>query len=75
MDDIRCTQCGTTGLEDGFVMDSGEGARGFARWVAGVLEKGPLGGARTMGRTKRQIDAYRCPRCSHLELYATDVTR
>lgn len=73
MTDIRCTQCGTTGLEAGFVLDAGEGSRGFARWVAGALEKGPLGGARRSGRAKRQIDAYRCPNCSHLELYATET--
>ena len=54
------------------MMDAGKGSRGFGRWVEGALEKGPLGGARLSGRPKRQIDAYRCPNCSHLELYATE---
>ncbi|MFB7243729.1 hypothetical protein CW362_02480 [Streptomyces populi] len=58
------------GLEPGFVEDSGQGARGFARWGEGVLERGPLGGARPMGRPRRQIDAFRCPDCAHLELFA-----
>ncbi len=75
MDSIRCTQCGTSQLEEGFVLDAGEGSRGYTRWVQGALEKGPLGNARRMGRTKRQIEAYRCPKCGHLELFATEVQR
>ncbi|MFF8711359.1 hypothetical protein ACF07T_07960 [Streptomyces sp. NPDC015184] len=67
---IRCTQCGAVGLEQGFVEDLGQGSRGFSQWVAGPLEKGPLGNAKRMGRPHRQIDAYRCPRCGHLELFA-----
>lgn len=74
MAEVTCTHCGTTGLEPGFVMDAGEGARGFARWVQGALERGPFGGARLMGRPKWEIDAYRCPRCHHLELFASRQT-
>ncbi|WP_285564937.1 hypothetical protein [Streptomyces sp. RTGN2] len=71
MNNIRCTQCGAVGLEPGFVEDSGQGSRGYARWIAGALERGLFGGARRMGRPHWQIDAYRCPTCSHLELFAT----
>ncbi|WP_411102912.1 hypothetical protein [Streptomyces sp. cmx-4-9] len=70
--DVRCTYCGAVGLEPGFVEDAGEGARGFARWIAGPLELGWLGGAKRMGRPRRRIDAYRCRQCGHLELFATD---
>ncbi|MDI5973846.1 hypothetical protein POF50_031660 [Streptomyces sp. SL13] len=75
MNSIRCTQCGAVGLEDGFLLDAGEGSRGFARWVEGALEKGLLGGAKRMGRPRRQIEAFRCPACGHLELFATESTR
>ncbi|MBN3929876.1 hypothetical protein IQ279_09525 [Streptomyces verrucosisporus] len=70
MDTVKCTQCGTTGLEPGFIEDSGDNSRGYARWIAGPLEFGPFGGARRMGRPRWQIDAYRCPKCGHLELFA-----
>ncbi len=70
MNDIKCTQCGAVGLEQGFVEDTGEGTRGYARWIAGALERGPFGGAKRMGRRRWQIDAYRCPQCAHLELFA-----
>jgi predicted nucleic-acid-binding Zn-ribbon protein len=70
MNDIKCTQCGAVGLEQGFVEDTGEGTRGYARWIAGALERGPFGGAKRMGRSRWQIDAYRCPQCGHLELFA-----
>ncbi|MEW2128986.1 hypothetical protein [Streptomyces sp. NPDC005435] len=72
MDNIRCTQCGTVGLEPGFVEDSGQGARGFARWIAGSLQLGPLGNAKRLGRPRRRIDAWRCPACAHLELFAAE---
>ncbi|WP_149179341.1 hypothetical protein [Streptomyces sp. TRM49041] len=67
---MKCTQCGTVGLEPGFVEDAGESSRGYARWVAGALERGIFGGAKRMGRPRWQIDAGRCPQCGHLELFA-----
>ncbi|MGW2564130.1 hypothetical protein ACWCXB_33925 [Streptomyces sp. NPDC001514] len=67
---MKCTQCGRAGLEPGFIEDTGEHSRGYARWIAGALERGILGGAKRMGRPRWQIDAYRCPTCGHLELFA-----
>lgn len=72
VDTLKCTQCGTVGLEPGFVEDDGEHSRGYARWIAGPLERGVLGGAKRMGRARWQIDAGRCPRCGHLELFARE---
>jgi DNA-directed RNA polymerase subunit RPC12/RpoP len=71
MDNYKCTQCGSGGLEPGFVEDSGENSRGYARWITGALERGPLGRAKRMGRQRWQIDAHRCPSCGHLELFAS----
>lgn len=71
MDDIRCTHCGATGLEQGFIDDAGENSRGYAQWIEGALERGIFGGAKRMGRPHWQIDAYRCPNCSHLELFTS----
>lgn len=69
---MKCTQCGTVGLEPGFIEDAGENSRGYARWIAGRLERGVFGGAKRMGRPRWQIDAHRCPTCGHLELFARD---
>ncbi len=66
----RCGQCGAGELEPGFVEDAGEGSRGFARWVAGPLERGIFGGAKRFGRERWEIEAFRCVGCGHLELYA-----
>ncbi|MCP9955807.1 MULTISPECIES: hypothetical protein [Actinomadura] len=70
MKQSRCTQCGTEGLEPGFIEDAGEHSRGYARWIAGPLERGIFGGAKRMGRQRWQIEAWRCPQCGHLELFA-----
>lgn len=67
---MHCTHCGGQGLAPGFIEDSGEHAKGHARWVEGVLELGFFGGAKRAGRTRWLIDAFRCKDCSHLELFA-----
>jgi hypothetical protein len=68
----RCTHCGAEELELGFIEDRGQHSGGYGRWVQGSLELGVFGGARRMGRQRRPIEAYRCSRCSHLELFASD---
>ncbi|MEU8947130.1 hypothetical protein [Streptomyces sp. NPDC048489] len=70
MNNMRCTQCHQVGLEQGFVSDSGSGALGFARWFGGFLERGIWGIVKTRGLPQWQIDAFRCPNCAHLELFA-----
>ncbi|WP_370110074.1 hypothetical protein [Streptacidiphilus sp. MAP12-33] len=64
----RCTYCGAQDLEPGFLDDPrGSGA---TKWIAGRLERGPLGGARRLGRLRREVHALRCTTCGHLELFA-----
>ena len=64
-----CSACGGQAMEPGFIEANGEGSRGFARWIPGVLEVGLFGGARRMGRQRFAIATLRCMRCQHLELY------
>ena len=70
---IRCTCCGTTGLQQGFILDNAPAGRGDTRWVAGLIERGPLGRARTARRLHLRIDAFRCHTCGHLEMFATQA--
>lgn len=69
MADPRCSACQAVGLEPGFVEDAGESSRGYARWIPGPLQKGPFGGAQRLGKQRRDIAAYRCGECGHLDLY------
>jgi hypothetical protein len=62
-----CLRCGGA-LEEGFIDDAGEGARGRARWIPGPIEHGPLGGTKRMGKPRLDITAYRCTQCGRLEL-------
>ncbi|MFD1541281.1 hypothetical protein [Nonomuraea guangzhouensis] len=66
---MNCTQCDGTDLEPGFIEDKGEGSQGYGRWIQGALERGLFGGAKRMGRAVWIIEAFRCTRCSHLELF------
>jgi hypothetical protein len=70
MNDVKCTYCGAIGLEPGFILDSGEGSRGFTRWVEGALERGTFGGAKVFRRPHWKVDVFRCPQCRHLEMFA-----
>ncbi|UGQ14302.1 hypothetical protein LO772_12330 [Yinghuangia sp. ASG 101] len=70
-DELRCTRCSAHGLEAGFIEDTGQSATGNVRWIAGRLERGMFGGAKRRGRSRWQLDAFRCPGCGHLELFAT----
>jgi phage FluMu protein Com len=72
MNQLRCTHCGTVGLEQGFVEDTGRASFGFVRWVPGLLERGAFGIAKSRGRPRLQVDAFRCPNCAHLELFAAN---
>ena len=65
-----CTQCKSGNLVAGFISDFGQSAPGFSKWVEGALERGVFGGAKQLGRPKWEIDAYRCPSCGHLEMFA-----
>ena len=71
MSDGKCSQCGNEGLEPGFLSDAQAQTPGFAVWVDGELEQGVFGGVKLWGRPKFQVDAYRCPNCSHLELFTS----
>lgn len=65
-----CAWCGSTRLEPGFIEDTGQGSRGFARWIVGGLEKGIFGGASRFGRERLDISGMRCADCGHLEFFA-----
>jgi hypothetical protein len=62
-----CLRCGGA-LEEGFIEDSGQSSRGRARWIAGAIEHGLLGGTKVMGKERRDITAYRCTQCGRLDL-------
>ncbi|UED83593.1 hypothetical protein [Streptomyces profundus] len=70
MSDFTCPRCGSNQQEEGFVEDSGQSSQGYARWIAGPLRRGPMGGARRLGKQRWEIEAWRCTGCGRLELYA-----
>lgn len=70
MDGMQCKWCGEGELEVGYLEDLGHGDRKRdIAWISGPVERGWLGGAKRRGRERREIEAYRCTRCSHLALF------
>lgn len=70
-DSVACTRCGCEHMEAGFFDDRGAGPGSYLRWIEGRLQIGFFGAWR-FGRRHRAVEAYRCPLCSHLELFATE---
>ena len=68
-----CTACGSHQLlDEGFLADTGEGAKGYVRWVAGARDTGLFGGWSSMGSERFLVRAFRCRECRHLELFAEE---
>lgn len=75
----KCTACGLWGLEPGFLPDVGAAQTWIAVWVPGqpssaksVWERMRSGGGVNLdGVGAKAVEAYRCPECGHLQLYAT----
>jgi hypothetical protein len=63
----ECLRCNGP-LDVGFIEDTGEAAKGRARWIPGPIQTGPLGGTRVMGKDRYDIEALRCRSCGRLEL-------
>jgi hypothetical protein len=72
VDDAQCSFCGATGLEPGYLVDVSQATFRVAEWVDGLPEFGPLGGLKMRHKRRIPTTAYRCPECSHLELFADD---
>lgn len=67
----RCTACGSEGLlDEGFLADTGEGAKGYVRWVGSPRDTSLFGGFSTLNAPKLLVRAFRCRECNHLELFA-----
>lgn len=69
----RCTACGSEGLlDEGYLTDTGDGAKGYVRWVNSPRDTGLFGGFSSMGASRFLVRAFRCRECRHLELFAED---
>jgi hypothetical protein len=75
---MHCEKCAVD-MELGFVPDFGTAATWVAVWVSGapettksIRERLKTGGGIGLGEADvKAIDAYRCPRCARVELYAS----
>ena len=70
---VECSDCRTP-LVRGYLFDEGYYKESPADWIEGGPERGLLGGLKTGKRLRLTIEAWRCPSCSKLTLYAPEVT-
>ena len=71
MNDLKCTHCGATGLEAGFLDIQARGSSGaWLRWASGPFERGLFGAKKSESTRFTQVHAYRCPKCAHVDLFA-----
>lgn len=71
---LRCTACGSSALEQGFLNNKGQYSGGHDRWVSGTAEVGMGNKPKRMGlRKSGYVIAIRCRDCSHLDLYVRGI--
>lgn len=67
--DMRCTHCGTIGLEQGFMHTNGTGHGSVPLWISGLKAGRFLRELRNGQRRSGSVISYRCPACSHVEQF------
>jgi predicted nucleic-acid-binding Zn-ribbon protein len=68
--DHTCPKCKTS-MQEGYVIDYGDtNTRRAASWISGQPERGFLFGLAIKGKQQTTLQAFRCPACSYVELYA-----
>lgn len=72
--ELKCPLCGG-GVEDGFLLDLGQGARAL-EFVQGVPESSiwaGVNGVKTRGKTRVTVQGQRCTQCGYLMLFAKGI--
>lgn len=64
-----CPKC-QGAMAEGFVTDKTYGAIGVGEWVEGAPVKSIWQGLKLRGKTKYNVQTWRCSRCGFLESYA-----
>lgn len=68
---LECSKCGRE-MVNGFMLDRAHlDYRKQQTWVEGVPEKSFWSGYKTSNRGTFGVDAFRCPSCGKLDLFAT----
>jgi hypothetical protein len=67
-----CTHC-TVPMAEGFIADVGHaGFVNVGTWIEGVPEKTAFGSAKTTFRDRYLLQAFRCPQCGRVEMFALE---
>ena len=65
-----CSHCAEP-MSEGFIADTGHhGIVDVATWIEGEPEKSLIGSTKTNFRNRFLMQAYRCPKCGRVELFA-----
>jgi hypothetical protein len=71
---VNCPHCAVA-LVEGFVLDHGHGdTRRIGVWVEGTPEMTFFGNAKVDNRANYYLEAFRCPQCGLVQMYANDRT-
>ena len=63
-----CPKCGGA-MTEGFIIDETHGSKSVSTWIEGAPQRA-WWGLKTRGKTKHEIQTWRCSRCGFLENYA-----
>jgi len=67
---LRCGECGNVGMDRGFILERLDSGEFETKWVRGAPEPSFWRGTKTSDKERLPIEAYRCPQCGALKLFA-----
>ncbi|WP_157435743.1 hypothetical protein [Actinospica robiniae] len=71
---LRCTACGSSALEAGFLYNRAQYSGGRDLWVSGAPDMGVMGKPRGLNaRRTGYVVVFRCRDCWHLEHYVPEL--
>jgi hypothetical protein len=65
----QCSKCNSD-MEEGFLLEKGDGVLSSANWIAGKPEKSFFSGVKVKGKVIYDIKTFRCIACGYLDSYA-----
>lgn len=66
---LKCPKC-ERAMEEGYILESGQGGPSVSSWIEGPPEKSFWTGVKVRDRANLPIRTFRCTRCGYLESYA-----
>lgn len=76
MSDRSCSRCGATNTAEGYLLDRRRGVQAAEQeWIEGEPRHAWHGGMKLRHAAHGAVEARRCPKCGHLDLWVPKLEK